>query len=366
MDGAIVAAGAIALLWLVYGKKTRSDGDGGSGGDQNLPGTLLRAWDNAVPDWLSDTAGNMANGIAMGNLYDLGNVPGDISGIFDHTITGAFSQDPAVKRTEGQNAYNDVMAFAWDITGATGIPLLPRLGIPIIGYGTPLFNVAWSVTGDMADAINGVDNTLGLTNWANKIGSFFGIKIGGEPAGIPVIESGHGPLAPIVGPGGKNPYSYDQADLPLDPNGQPYLPPDYGIVRDGKAYLQWSTPAIYDPNIGSLADADPARYIPAFTPAGFNTSQGYYDTVMHRFVSAFGDQTIKTFSDVNTWHDNPENDNAIVTIPGFNAPMDGGIDLPVQDPSPTIINAPSTFKEDFWATHKMIRDENGNMITVPR
>lgn len=170
----------------------------------------------------------------------------------------------------------------------------------------------------------------------------------------------------IVGPGGQNPYSYDINKLPLDPNGQPYLPINYGIVRDGKAYLEWSTPARYDPNIGALADADPSRYLPAFTPAGFNTSQGYYDTQTGTFISAYGDASIKTFNDVNTWKDNPVLDNTVNVIPGFNAPMDEGISLPVQDPSPTIINAPSTYKQDFWATHKMIMDENGNMITVER
>lgn len=59
----------------------------------------------------------------------------------------------------------------------------------------------------------------------------------------------------------------------------------------------------------------------------------------------------------------------INVIPGFNAPMPEVevINLPVQDNQVTIYNAPrQVVVEDFWATHKMIRDANGNMITVER
>lgn len=57
-------------------------------------------------------------------------------------------------------------------------------------------------------------------------------------------------------------------------------------------------------------------------------------------------------------------------IPGFNAPMDGGLELPVQDPSPTVYNSDvvkpgSQQNVDYWATHKLV-NVNGNMVVVEK
>lgn len=209
----------------------------------------------------------------------------------------------------------------------------------------------WNIFGTVKD---------GLSSGASWLGGLLFSKPEQAQTGVAPLPDGTVSIMPVnddmLGPGGENPYNYDISKLPLDPNGQPYLPPNYGVIENrdftssgGQANVPTanvnpSTPAVIDPDIGTKADADPDRYIPAVNTDGHVLQNGYYDTV---------EGVVKTISPPVLSGD-PADYTKSNTIPGFNAPMDSNaISLPKQDPSPTVYNAPRP-------TVKCALDANGN------
>lgn len=351
---------AFGAFWLMSGAQLFKKNDGG---DENQ-NTAQQGWHDfwnwmgqqTDQPWLGPladaglvTGGNMAQGIGEGSLWNIAQLPGEAWSILKNTWDGATGEkDPT---TASNTAINSLWDFGNNLLVATGQPFWVQLGYDVFRL-SPYQAFAENVTSGWANTIKNVgtsvDDFIGDASCTvNGFTKFLGISIGTCPlknvTGVAPLEDGTVSIMPVDDTMLKSPYDYDQSKLPLDPNGQPYLPPDYGLIENKDftssggqsnvtiANLLWSTPAVYNPNIGSMADANPLRYIPALTPEGFPTSQGYYDTVDHHFESAFGDSSIKTFNDVNTWKDNPINDTQPNVIPGFNAPMDNAISLPAQD-----------------------------------